>query len=371
MKILHVIPSLGIGGTEKVLLQVCRALESKSLRHAVVALKVGGATEESLKRIPIPVRVLNSSNSFWSGILDFPRLYSDLKEIIAEVSPEIVHTWLSRANILGRFTAKQCKVPHLISSLRVMEEEKSYHLWAERFTEKWCDLVTVNSPSLEKFALEKIGIPKGKVIYIPNGIDCRAQEIDQSKVSFFKKEWIKENEVVIGTMGRLHFQKGIDIFLKAAKIVAEKIPNVKFLIAGDGPEKESLMQLSHALGIESKVQFCGWVKENASFLSLLQIFVLTSRWEGMPNVILEAMALKKAIVATKVGGTLDLIEHEKEGLLVKSNDPEPCAQAIFRFLQESSLTENFSQSAYQKVQQKFSLDKMIDSYRALYETFSK
>src|SRR3990167_2687246 len=371
MKILHVIPSLGIGGTEKVLLQLCRALESKSLQQYVVALKVGGATEESLKGIHIPVRVLNSSNSFWSGILDFPRLYSDLKEIIAEVSPEIVHTWLSRANILGRFSAKKCKVPYVISSLRVMEEEKSYHLWAERFTQKWCDRVTVNSPSLEKFALEKIGIPKEKVIVILNGIDCSAQRIDQSIVDSFRKEWIKENEVVIGAMGRLHIQKGIDVFLKAAKIVAEKIPNAKFLIAGDGPEKESLMQLSHSLGIESKVQFCGWVKESASFLSLLQIFVLTSRWEGMPNVILEAMALKKPIVATKVGGTLDLIEHEKEGLLVKSNDPESCAQAILRALQDRFLVEKLSQSAYQKVQQKFSLEKMIESYRSLYETFAK
>lgn len=371
MKILHIIPSLGIGGAEKILLEVCRALESKSLRHAVVALKYGGAAEEALKGIPIPVTILNSSNSFWSGILDFPRLYFDLKKIIYEFSPDLVHTWLTRANILGRFTAKQCKVLHVISSLRVLEEEKAYHLLAERFTQKWCDRVTVNSPSLEKFALEKIGLSKEKVILIPNGIDCGSQKINESMVSSFKKEWIKENEVVIGTMGRLHYQKGIDVFLKAAKIVAEQIPSVKFLIAGDGPEKESLMQLGNTLGLGSKVQFCGWVKDGYSFLSMLQIFVLTSRWEGMPNVILEAMSLKKPIVATKVGGTLDLIEHEKDGLLINSDEPRLCAQAILRFLRESSLREQLSQSARQKVQQKFSLEKMIEAYRFLYETFAK
>lgn len=368
MKILHVIPNLGIGGTEKILLELCRRMDSKSFQMAVVSLKSGGTTADELKKIPVPITILDSSDDFWKGMFEFPRLFFELKKTIQDFSPDLVHTWLTRANVIGRLSARSACVPTVISSLRVMEVEKKYHLWAEFLTHRWSKIVTVNCTALEKFAVEKIKIPKEKIVLIPNGIDMSC--VPASSVKGYENG-SGGNGFVIGTMGRLHQQKGIDIFLRAAKMVIEQLPQCRFLVAGDGPQKKVLLELAVKLKIQSQVKFVGWTKTPGEFLSSLDLFVLASRWEGMPNVILEAMSLRKPILATAVGGTTDLIEDGREGLLIGPDDVSACAKGMLTLIQNHVLREKMTQLAYEKVVQKFTLQKMISSYQMLYESSAR
>src|SRR5207247_318143 len=170
--------------------------------------------------------------------------------------------------------------------------EKTYHLLAEKLTEGRADVVTVNCSPLKEFAVRRIGIPEKKVVTIFNGI-----EIPSSK----KNGDGGGPSVLFGAMGRLHRQKGFDIFLEAAKVVSEKFPQSRFHIAGEGPEKESLVKLAKKLGIAERVAFLGLVERPHEFFGSIDVFVLSSRWEGMPNVVLEAMAYQKPIVSTNVG----------------------------------------------------------------------
>ncbi|MBI3012002.1 MAG: glycosyltransferase [Elusimicrobia bacterium] len=211
-------------------------------------------------------------------------------------------------------------------------------------------------------------MPEEKVVLIPNGIRLDSLKVEDTILRSFRKKWVQEGEWVLGAMGRLHRQKGIDIFLQAAKKIAEKVPRCRFLIAGDGPEKENLERLTRSLGLESQVTFCGWVKESLEFISLLDVFVLTSRWEGMPNVVLEAMALNKPVVSTNVGGAEDLIEDGKEGILIPSEDPDACSSAALKLYQDPVLKTKLSQNGSQKIRQRFGMDSMIRSYRSLYES---
>lgn len=363
MKILHIIPNLDIGGTEKILLELCRGLDSRQFQHLVLSLKAGGQTEQELRRLSVPVEILNSADSFGLGLADLPRLYFRIRQTIKNFGPDILHTWLSRANVIGRIAAQGTGVPSVISSLRVMEIEKNYHLWSEYFTHSLADKVTVNCTALEKFAIQKIKIPKEKIVLIYNGIEVPKNL--SSAGSQTRKEW------VIGTIGRLHRQKGVDIFLHAAKEVLNQYPQCKFLIAGDGPEKENLKLLAQRLGIQSQVVFHGWVQPSSDFISSLDIFVLTSRWEGMPNVILEAMAFQKPIVSSAVGGVTDLLENQKEGLMFQPEDVQSCAQSIKTLIENEQLRKQISLSAYEKVRKKFSLEQMISSYQVLYESTAK
>src|SRR4051812_38296895 len=105
-KILHIIPSLGVGGTEKILLELCHGLDPAQFKQEVVALKSGGGTAEQLRAMGIPITLLGSPDGFRSGLLDLPRLYSDLKRRIEQIRPDIVHTWLTRANVIGRLAAR-------------------------------------------------------------------------------------------------------------------------------------------------------------------------------------------------------------------------------------------------------------------------
>lgn len=362
MKILHLIPNLGIGGTEKTILELCRGLDKNRFQNFVAAIKSEGETAERLKRIPVPVTALHSAEGFLPGLLDLPRVVFKISQLILKIEPDIVHTWLTRANVVGRLAALLVHHPRTISSLRVMESEKQYHLWAEYLTQMLCNAVTVNCTALEKFAVEKIWIPKNKVVLIFNGIQIPPSPLaGEGRVR-------DGSDFLIGSIGRLHAQKGMDIFIRAAQIVLKQFPDFKFVVAGDGPEKQSLQKLAHNLGIESQVKFCGWVHPSADFLKTLNIFVLTSRWEGMPNVILEAMALKIPVVATEVGGVPDLIENEKSGLLVESKNTDACAEAMLRLIQQPALRQQFTKNAFQRVSEKFSLKQMIQSYESLYES---
>lgn len=365
-KILHVLPSLGIGGTEKILLKLCQSLGAPNFQHQVVALKSGGVTADALRHANVEVTILHSADGFVRGFLDLPRLWCELRSIIKKEQPNIVHTWLSRANVVGRLSSCGLNVP-VVSSLRVIETQKKYHLWMERWTQRFCKFVTVNSSSLKQFAIQRIGISSEKIIFIPNGIDA-PPVYDAKMAQAFRARWAGSAQFVIGTIGRLHSQKGIDTFVGAAQMVLKEIPNCHFLIIGDGPEQSALQDLIELLGLEKKVLLCGWAKNPMEVMAALDIFALCSRWEGMPNTILEAMALRKPIVSSAFNGIDDLISADEQGLVFPIGNVQLCAAAMLKILKNSELAQRLGENAYEKVTRQFSQAKMIRSYEKLYES---
>jgi glycosyltransferase involved in cell wall biosynthesis len=362
VKILHIIPNLGVGGTEKILRDLCFGLGPARFVNAVVSLKSGGPGGDALRPLTGGVRILESPDSLLRGFLDMPRLYFRLKKIIQEMSPDIVHTWLARANFIGRAAARNSGA-RVVSSLRVMESEKTYHLWAERLTQKWSDVVTVNCLPLKDFAVRRIGIPEQKIRVIFNGIEI------PPPAPFRRRDKGGGNGAVLfGAMGRLHKQKGMDVFLRASRLVSDKLPRCAFHIAGEGPEKKALQDLARSLGIEKEVVFHGLVEKTGEFFEAIDVFVLASRWEGMPNVILEAMASMKPVISSAVGGVTDLIKDRSQGLLVASEDPESLARAMTALAEDPGLGQNLAEAAYRKVADEFSLKKMVASYVSLYES---
>jgi len=357
MKVLHVIPSLGVGGTEKMLRELCRGLDRARFENTVVALKSGGKTADDLEASGVSVTTLNSPDGFLPGFVDQVRLYARLRACFEKERPQIVHTWLTRANVIGRLAGRGTGIP-VVSSLRVMEAEKPYHLWAERLTQSACRCVTVNCSPLREFAVRKIGIPESKVVLIFNGIRIGPKPAGRAT---------PEDSLTIGVMGRLHAQKGIDVFLAAAKTILDRRPKFQFLVGGDGPEKAALVRLAGTLGIGDRVQFLGTVPSEV-FFSRIDVFALPSRWEGMPNVVLEAMAAAMPIAASRVGGVTDLISHDSEGLLFPPETPEALAEAVLKLARSRDLRQTYSEAAFQKVSQHFSLESMVRAHADLYES---
>ena len=357
MKVLHVIPSLGVGGTEKMLRELCRGLDRSRFENSVVALKSGGQTADELEDSGVPVTTLNSPDGFLAGCVDQVRLYVRLRACFEKERPQIVHTWLTRANVIGRLAGRGTGIP-VVSSLRVMEAEKPYHLWAERLSQSACRFVTVNCSPLREFAVRKIGIPESKVVLIFNGIRVGPKPVGRAP---------SEEALTIGVMGRLHAQKGIDVFLTAAAKILERQPGFQFLVGGDGPEKPALIRRARELGIGDRVQFLGTVS-SADFFSRIDVFVLSSRWEGMPNVVLEAMASAKPIAASWVGGVTDLITDESEGLLFPPENPVALAEAVLKLARSPDLRRTCAEAAFQKVSLDFSLENMVRAHAAVYES---
>ena len=139
-------------------------------------------------------------------------------------------------------------------------------------------------------------------------------------------------EILIGSVGRLHEQKGYDDLIRAARLVVDQRPNVRFAIAGDGPMRAELEALIRSLNLVERFQLCGFRSDISNFVSALDLFVSSSRWEGLPIAVVESMLLRRPVVATDVGGVAEVVKPGTTGYLVPSGNPQALAAAVFKAL---------------------------------------
>jgi len=172
---------------------------------------------------------------------------------------------------------------------------------------------------------------------------------------------------VVACIGRLSEQKDPCLLLRAASCVLKEIPETLFAFAGTGPLAETCQAEAARLGIAERVRWLGWLDDTRPLLARMDVMALTSRWEGMPNVLLEAMACRKPVVATEVGGCPEIVVHGKTGFLVPWNDPEAFAERLIRLLSSPQLRTDFGMAARTRVEQKFSIQSMVEANEKLYE----
>jgi glycosyltransferase involved in cell wall biosynthesis len=171
---------------------------------------------------------------------------------------------------------------------------------------------------------------------------------------------------VVGTVARLHRQKGVVNLLRAAPEILSAFPEVKIAVVGDGPQSGSLRREAQRLGLEGRLLFLGERKDAASVMALFDIFVLPSLWEGLPFVLVEAAALGKPIIATAVDGVPEILEDGKTGLLVPPKDPSALAEAVIRLLRDNEGARRLGERARALVPPRFPLRRMIDQTQNLY-----
>ncbi|HEC77926.1 MAG TPA: glycosyltransferase family 1 protein [candidate division WOR-3 bacterium] len=216
----------------------------------------------------------------------------------------------------------------------------------------------------DKLILRKfLNIPSRKVVVIYNGVP------DISFKETGKKRF--EDRPVVGTVARLVKQKGIEYLIKAVPLIRDKYKNLSVLIVGCGSEEEHLKDLVHRYGLEKTVRFLGYIENPLEIISSFDVFLLPSLWEGFPYVLLEAMYLKKPIVATDIFGIKEVIENNKSGILVKVRSPESISEAVLYLLGNREKALKLGESAYKRVLSCFSLEKTIAQIERLYYTIIK
>ncbi len=209
-----------------------------------------------------------------------------------------------------------------------------------------------------------------KLRVIQNGINIenRLKDVGSAKKQVLRKELgVKEVSKLVGTLGRLIPLKAHDDLIRAAKIVCEKMCDVEFILAGDGPLLSSLKVLAKRHGISDRFHFLGFRDDAISILQLLDVFVLPSKIEGLPISLLEAMAIGKPVVATEVGGIPSVIRDGFNGLLVQPGDVMSLAQSIVALLCYSDYREELSRKGKATVSKQFSMERMAKDYASLYK----
>jgi len=242
-----------------------------------------------------------------------------------------------------------------------------YDYTVDRWLAKEAQKVILLSKSLISRA-EKLRIERNKIVVIPSGVDNKHFNPERyevkKKASQIKNEFGISDEIVIGYVGRLYPAKGLTYLFHAVKKIQKRYSNIVLLIVGDGAMRNELEAMARDLNVRSI--FTGWQCDTAPYYSMMDIFVLPSLFEGLPNVILEAMAMKIPVVATKVGGNPDILSNGENGFLVPVRNVEQLALVLEKLIVDDNLKAQMGAINRRKVEEHFLWSKTADKVEKVY-----
>jgi glycosyltransferase involved in cell wall biosynthesis len=361
-----VITELSPGGAEKCLVNLATTIDRRRFSPQVISLKQRPETEKSvlverLEAGDIPVHFLNM-RSAW-GV---PGAVRRLARILQEQQSTLVQSFLYHANIVSALATRRVGIPHL-AGIRVADPRRNRHRLERFFCRGTWRFVGV-SQSVSRFARDIVRLPEEKVVTIPNGIDlAEIDRIDPVDLSSLGLKDVSPNGRTMAFVGRLHEQKGLKEFLENSAGVFAKFTELHLLLIGDGEQSVRLQKICREQQLGSRVHFLGWRVDALSILAAADLLVLPSRWEGMPNAVLEAMALSKPVVAFDVDGVRELLGETSVIQLAPANDHVQLCERIERMLQDKQFALRAGQLNRERVKQEFSLEQMVYAYEKLYD----
>ncbi len=268
------------------------------------------------------------------------------------------------ANVFALPAAALADVPVRLGSRRdvFMPERTPAQQFLQRLAYQLAHRVVANSAAAVDRLIEE-GVAEWRIVQIGNGIDL--SQFTDSDASARRARAKSTGRRVITTVANLRPGKGHDVLLKAAARVIRRVPDVRFQIVGDGARRQELEQQASTLRISAQVSFLGHREDVPALLAQSDMFVFPSFMEASPNAVIEAMAAGLPIVATRVGGIPEVIEHEDSGVLVAPGDDRALAAGILRLIERPELATQLGESARQAIEARFSFDRMVSEFQQL------
>lgn len=339
IKIGYFIDRLILGGTELQVVEQINLLSKKGIAQELFCLYK--SVEHDNIDISCKVTILNVKKLF---SIDCIRKLYRLAAYLKTNSFNIVQTYFFDSTIIGILAAKKAGGLRTISCRRDLGFWYTpFLLFCLKIINRMTDRILVNSTAVKETIIRKEHLLPGCIDIMPNGIDIKQfQYLDEEKKKNRQRWSIADDELSIGMMANMSRKvKRVDVFLKAAQIILKKTPKTKFIILGDGELKAELINMAKDLGIGPNVLFLSSDISKHSVLSALDIGVLTSDSEGLSNAIMEYMASGLPVVATEVGGNLDLVKNNKTGFLVDQGDFETLADRIMCLVSDQEKRSKF------------------------------
>jgi glycosyltransferase involved in cell wall biosynthesis len=368
-RILFVITSTHVGGAEKVLFEVAKHLKERGVALQVCVLKERGAYAAKLESVGVPVCSLGIGESKGiRGILACVTGLPRLIKVIRRFKPQIVHAFLFRANLLARLAAPLSGVPINISSIRTIENQRLHYFAIDRWTSFLVTRHVAVSQKVKQITCRRSRIADGQVSVIRNGVQI--EEVGATPALGVAKsvQCNARDGLVCGTVARLDPQKGLSFLLRGFAILAREFPSLKLLFVGEGPERFSLQCLATELNLSNRVCFTGLAANPFEYLRQMDVFVLPSLCEGLPNALLEAMSIGVPVVASRVGGVDEAVQDQESGLLIPPGSSEAIADAVRFVLTHPDRAEQMAVASRARIREKFSLNGMLKEYDALYDS---
>lgn len=360
-----VITEMFVGGAERCLAELAIGLRNRGDTVRVASI----GTLPSGKQAALVERLCDHGITVESAGCDSPfqalSAYRWLRNWFRAGRPDVVQTMLFHANVLGTFAARSAGVPVCIGGLRVAEKH-GWRLLIEKRAIRRMDAVVSVSRSVERFAHEVFGRSIPPTHVIGNAIDFdlidRTQPIDWTSLG-----WPTDAQVLL-FVGRLHHQKGLDVLVEAIEPLlggSSDIPAMRCLLVGDGPQRDAWNEVAERLG-PARFQLAGWRGDSLALIKGCRLLVLPSRYEGMPNVILEAMAAGKPVAATAVEGVGELLGDFADGQTCLPEDPAALRELIQRLWHDADAADELGRQNRQRAVTNHQIGSLADRYRTLY-----
>ncbi len=367
IKLAMVITELEIGGAERCLVSVARGVDKRRFEPTVYSLAQRPADHRSglvaqLEQDAIPVHFLGFSSKW-----QLPAAIGQLAQALREQGPQVVQSMLFHANIVTGLALRRLDGVPWCAGIRVADPSHLRQSVECRVIKDAAQVACV-SRLVADYAARTMRLPREKLLVVPNGID--SDDCMRRIPADLQALGVPRSRRVITCVSRLVKQKGLDQLLAAMPRLAKSLPEHDVLLVGDGPQASALRRLASRLGIAARVHFCGFQPNVLEILLASDLLVLPSRWEGMPNVLLEAMACQRPVVCTEVEGVLEVLGPLSQHQTVPLGKPQLLADKVLRILGDADLASSLGQANHRRVAECFSLGDMIHRYELLFEGLS-
>lgn len=363
--VLHVLSTARLSGAERIVQFIARHLDRQKFNPLILC--TGNPLCKVYEQEGHRVLTMASLTPLPLNILKF-------RSILKNRNIQLIHAHDHRASLLalmsGGLNRRIPLISHIHNTNPWMKTPHPFKL-VEILVRNRYDLSIACSETVNNYFLTHHPFLKpGKIITITNGIEIKDHpQVDRTIVA--KSLGIPPNGFIFGTVGRLNEQKGLDILLPSFKIVANRWENTYLLIVGTGSMEQKLKKLTADLGLTDRVVFAGYREDVYDIFQLMNVFVLSSRWEGLPMVLMEAMAQNVPVISTDVGGIRELVHHEETGFLIPSGNQSLLAEKMICCYEQREWAQKMARAGRELVINKCNVKNQVKKIENIYLSLLK
>ncbi len=356
LRILHTEWSDGWGGQERRIVSEMEGMMRRG-HHVVLVTRPSCRILQEARRRHIPVLPMAMNGKFDLGAIRRLARYLQAEHI------QVVDTHSGIDSWVGALAAKLAGTPVLVRTRHLnIPLKRAWH----NFVHFLPDSLVACGDTMRRQLVEGCGFPADQVTSIPTGIDFDRFAPAHDRRETRQALGIPETDFLVLMVGVIRSVKRHEIALRAFRLLLDRHPSARLVLAGEGPMQEGMEKLAGELGIADRVEFLGHREDVPDLLAAADLLLLTSRSEGVPQAVTQALGLGVPVVATAVGGVPELVIHERTGLLVPPEDPQAAADAMTRLANEPALAARLGEEGRRHAQAEFSLEAMLDKTEALF-----
>jgi glycosyltransferase involved in cell wall biosynthesis len=372
IKILYILEATS-GGTQKHVIDIAKKIDKSEFQIDIVY-----STKRNKNFVPVSNNIFHkayglpiSRSGSFSDISNILRI----RKIIKENKYHIVHCHSTKAGFVGRLAAFISNHPNVVYSPHGfmfcdtrIQLRRLLYLYLEKYLGYITNKIIAVSGSERDLALQHKIVPNDKIITLYNSIDPSDYD-DHIYINRVPEKLLQKNsEIILGTVGRLYYQKDPLTLIKSFKIINDSFPNTKLVFVGDGPLLDKCQRLINQLGLQDKIKLEGFQKNSKEYYKIFDIFILSSHYEGLPYALLEAMIMGIPSVGTDVVGIKDLIINGETGYLVQEEDHIGLAKAVIDLLNNPKTLSVFSENSRRMTQSNYNFNDGIKEYEEFYNS---